>query len=84
MGKKGLRATRISQEEELFTLAYGLPLEGEGDAKCLSSLHLVEESVMRQLKGSKGITSKKRIPEGLWSALNYIKLFPDFYFVWVS
>ena len=57
----------VSQEEELFTLAFGLPLEGEGDAKCLSSLHLVEECLIRQLKGSKGITSKKKGPEGLLS-----------------
>ena len=54
----------VSQEEELFTLAFGLPLEGEGDVKCLSWLHLVEECVIRQLKGSKGITSKKKNPEG--------------------
>ena len=59
----------VSQEEELFTLAFGLPLEGEGDVKCLSWLHLVEECVIRQLKGSKGITSKKKIPEGSCSVL---------------
>ena len=64
----------VSQEEELFTLAFGLPLEGEGDVKCLSWLHLVEECVTRQLKGSKGIISKKKSPEGFCSVLKFTKL----------
>lgn len=52
------------QEEDLFTVAFGLPLEGEGDGKCLSGLHLIEEVVTRQLKGSKGLLLKKKIAEG--------------------
>ncbi|MCO5585629.1 hypothetical protein L7F22_039564 [Adiantum nelumboides] len=52
-----------NEEEDLFTLAFGLPLEAEGDGKCLSGLHAVEEVVMRKLKGSKGLVAKKQTPE---------------------
>lgn len=52
-----------NEEEDLFTVAFGLPLEGEGDGKCLSGLHLIEEVVTRQLKGSKGLLLKKKIAE---------------------
>eukprot|EP00250_Pteridium_aquilinum_P007829 c17472_g1_i1 orf=715-2403(-) len=48
-----------NEEEDLFTVAFGLPLEGD-DGKCLSGLHLVEEVVTRQFKGSKGLVLKKK------------------------
>lgn len=52
-----------NEEEDLFTVAFGLPIEGEGDGKCLSGLHQIEEVVTRQLKGSKGLLSKKKFTE---------------------
>ncbi|KAI5083208.1 hypothetical protein GOP47_0002951 [Adiantum capillus-veneris] len=52
-----------NEEEDLFTLAFGLPLEAEGDGKCLSALHAVDEVVTRKLKGSKGLMAKKQPAE---------------------
>lgn len=46
-------------------MAYGLPIEGEGDSKCLALLNTVEEVVARQLRGSKGgLTTRKKGSEG--------------------
>lgn len=45
-------------------MAYGLPLKDNGDEKCLSVLHAVEETVARQLKACKALSSKKRVSEG--------------------
>lgn len=46
-------------------MAYGLPIEGEGDSKCLAFLNTVEEVVARQLRGCKGgPTTKKKSFEG--------------------
>jgi hypothetical protein len=50
----------IHEEEDFVTIAYGLPVEGEGDAKCLSLLSSVEEIVLRQLRSTKGTASGKR------------------------
>ncbi|GMN47234.1 hypothetical protein TIFTF001_016419 [Ficus carica] len=38
------------EEEDLFTMNYGLPLNGNGDDKCLSMLNAVEETSSRQLR----------------------------------
>lgn len=51
---------RTHEEEDLFTMAYGLPLKGEGDDKCLSMLHAVEETLSRQLRACKAPSSKKK------------------------
>lgn len=45
-------------------MTYGLQLKGEGDEKCLSILHAVEETISRQLRACKAPSSKKRILEG--------------------
>ncbi|OUZ99842.1 NatC N(alpha)-terminal acetyltransferase [Macleaya cordata] len=55
---------RTHEEEDLFTMAYGLPLKGEGDDKCLSMLNAVEETISRQLRACKATSSKKRVTEG--------------------
>ncbi|KAG6523813.1 hypothetical protein ZIOFF_013700 [Zingiber officinale] len=47
-------------EEDLFTMAYGLPLKGEGDEKCLSILNSVEETISRQLRACKAQSLKKK------------------------
>ncbi|KAH7574380.1 hypothetical protein JRO89_XS03G0288600 [Xanthoceras sorbifolium] len=41
---------RTHEEEDLFTMTYGLPLHGDGDEKCLSMLNAVEEMIYRQLR----------------------------------
>lgn len=63
--RAAVSAAHTNEEEELFTIAFGLALEGEGDSKCLSGLHSVEEVVTRQLKGSKGVTVKKKVAEDI-------------------
>jgi len=45
-------------------MAYGLPLSGDGDEKCLSMLNAVEETISRQLRACKVSSSKRRVPEG--------------------
>ncbi|CAK9136483.1 unnamed protein product [Ilex paraguariensis] len=55
--------TRTHEEEDLFTMAYGLPLKGDGDEKNLSMLHAVEETISRQLRACKAPSSKKRLVE---------------------
>lgn len=52
------------QEDDLFTMAYGLPLDGDGDEKCLSLLNAVEETISRQLRACKAHLSKRRVLEG--------------------
>ncbi|KAL6519128.1 hypothetical protein OROGR_018448 [Orobanche gracilis] len=54
---------RANEEEDIFIMAYGLPLKVDGDEKCLSILHSVEETVARQLKSCKAPPSKKRVVE---------------------
>ncbi|KAF8393150.1 hypothetical protein HHK36_021391 [Tetracentron sinense] len=56
---------RTHEEEDLFTMAYGLPLNGEGDEKCLSMLNAVEETISRQLRACKAPSSKKRVLEDI-------------------
>ncbi|KAH9805300.1 MAK10 [Citrus sinensis] len=43
---------RTHEEEDLFSMTYGLPLDGDGDEKCLSFLNAVEETICRQLRAS--------------------------------
>lgn len=46
-------------------MTYGLPLNGDGDDKCLSILNAVEETISRQLRACKATSSKRRLPEDL-------------------
>nr|GME05949.1 N-alpha-acetyltransferase 35, NatC auxiliary subunit [Ipomoea batatas] len=60
------------EEEDLFTMAHGLPLKVDGDDKCLTMLHAVEEMVSRQLRACKAPSVKKRLYTasfGLYSRL---------------
>lgn len=45
-------------------MAYGLPLDGDGDEKCLSLLNAVEETTSRQLRACKAQSSRRRVLEG--------------------
>ncbi|GAY37414.1 hypothetical protein CUMW_028790 [Citrus unshiu] len=54
-----------SCEEDLFSMTYGLPLDGDGDEKCLSFLNAVEETICRQLRACKAPSSKKRVLEDI-------------------
>ncbi|KAG4977162.1 hypothetical protein JHK86_036636 [Glycine max] len=56
---------RTHEEEDLFTMAYGLPLSGDGDEKCLSMLNAVEETISRQLRACKVSSSKRRVSEDI-------------------
>ncbi|XP_077237951.1 MAK10 homologue isoform X2 [Tasmannia lanceolata] len=56
---------RTHEEEDLFTMAHGLPLKGEGDEKCLSMLNAVEETISRQLRACKAPSSKKKVLEDI-------------------
>ncbi|XP_006649138.1 N-alpha-acetyltransferase 35, NatC auxiliary subunit [Oryza brachyantha] len=59
---------RTHEEEDLFTMSFGLPLRDEGDEKCLSILNSVEETISRQLRACKAqALSKKKTLEGLES-----------------
>lgn len=49
-------------------MAYGLLLKADGDEKCLSMLHAVEETLSRQLKACKAPLSKRRVIEGSYPA----------------
>ncbi|KAL9398494.1 hypothetical protein Peur_007455 [Populus x canadensis] len=51
---------RTHEEEDLFTMAYGLPLSGDGDERCLSLLNAVEENISRQLRACKAPSSKRK------------------------
>ncbi|CAK7345370.1 unnamed protein product [Dovyalis caffra] len=57
---------RTHEEEDLFTMAYGLPLSGDGDEKCLSLLNAVEENISRQLRACKAPSSKRKPLEGIY------------------
>lgn len=54
----------LCQEEDLFVMAYGLPLSGDGKERCLPLLNAVEETICRQLRASKTSSSKRRVSEG--------------------
>lgn len=56
---------RTHEEEDLFTMNYGLPLNGNGDDKCLSMLNAVEETSSRQLRACKAPPSKRRVLEDI-------------------
>ncbi|KAG6413788.1 hypothetical protein SASPL_126503 [Salvia splendens] len=56
---------RTNEEEDLFTMAYGLPLKANGDEKCLSMIHAVDETLCRQLKACKAPVSKKTVLEDI-------------------
>ncbi|CAI0629391.1 unnamed protein product [Linum tenue] len=51
---------RTHEEEDLFTMAYGLPLDGDGDEKSLSLLNAVEENLCRQLRACKAQSSRRK------------------------
>ncbi|XVF34582.1 hypothetical protein REPUB_Repub18cG0071000 [Reevesia pubescens] len=55
------------EEEDIFTMTYGLPLNGDGDEKCLSILNAVEETISRQLRACKATSSKRMVSEDLES-----------------
>lgn len=56
---------RTHEEEDLFTMTYGLPLNGDGDEKCLSMLNAVEETISRQLRACRAPSLKKRASEDI-------------------
>ncbi|XP_073013320.1 uncharacterized protein [Typha latifolia] len=58
---------RTHEEDDLFTMAYGLPLKDQDDEKCLSILNSVEETVSRQLRACKAQSSKKKAFEEMES-----------------
>ncbi|KAM7511569.1 hypothetical protein LguiB_010444 [Lonicera macranthoides] len=65
---------RTHEEEDLFTMTYGLPLKGDGDDKCLSMLHAVDETISRQLRACKASASKKRVLEDIEPLQNNLDL----------
>ncbi|CAH9076150.1 unnamed protein product [Cuscuta epithymum] len=56
---------RTNEEEDLFTMTHGLPLKVDGDDKCLTMLHAVDETVSRQLRACKAPFVKKRVLEDM-------------------
>ncbi|OAY47022.1 N-alpha-acetyltransferase 35, NatC auxiliary subunit isoform X2 [Manihot esculenta] len=56
---------RTHEEEDLFIMAYGLPLNVHGDDKCLSLLNAVEENISRQLRACKAPSSKRKVLEDI-------------------
>uniref|UniRef100_A0A2P2LNG2 N-alpha-acetyltransferase 35 NatC auxiliary subunit n=1 Tax=Rhizophora mucronata TaxID=61149 RepID=A0A2P2LNG2_RHIMU len=54
---------RTHEEEDLFTMAYGLSLSEDGDGKCLSLLNAVEENISRQLHACKAPSPKRKVTE---------------------
>ncbi|KAJ1281484.1 hypothetical protein BS78_04G309500 [Paspalum vaginatum] len=70
---------RTHEEEDLFTMSFGLPLRDEGDEKCLSILNSVEETISRQLRACKApALSKKKTLEGLESLQDNPELEEDY------
>lgn len=45
-------------------MTYGLPFNGDEDAKGLLLLNAVEETICRQLRACKATSSKRRVLEG--------------------
>lgn len=61
----------MNQEEDPVTLAYGIPIEGEGDSRCVALLNVVQEAVARELRGNKGPSSSKQtVFEGIPVVVN--------------
>lgn len=56
---------RTNEEEDLFTMTYGLPFSGDEDAKGLLLLNAVEETLCRQLRACKATSSKRRVLDEL-------------------
>ncbi|XP_010413855.1 PREDICTED: N-alpha-acetyltransferase 35, NatC auxiliary subunit-like isoform X3 [Camelina sativa] len=54
---------RTNEEEDLFTMTYGLPFSGDEDAKGLLLLNAVEETICRQLRACKA--TRRRVLEEL-------------------
>lgn len=71
MIRSAVSQSRTHEEEDFFTMAFGLPLKGEGDDKCLSMLNAVEETVARQLRACKNSVTRKKMAE------DYEPLQPD-------
>lgn len=44
---------------------YGLPLKVDGDEKCLSTIHAVDETLCWRLKARKAPVSEKTVHEGM-------------------
>ncbi|KAM7268550.1 hypothetical protein ACFE04_010716 [Oxalis oulophora] len=65
---------RTHEEEDLFIMTYGLPLNAEGDEKCLSLLNAVEETIYRQLRACKAPSPKQRALEDIEQLQPYIDL----------
>lgn len=65
---------RTHEEEDLFTMAYGLTLTGDGDDKCLSLLNAIEETLSRQLRACKAPSSKRRVLEDIEPLQNNLAL----------
>ncbi|GBG79261.1 hypothetical protein CBR_g29413 [Chara braunii] len=54
----------IPEEEDFATHTFGLPLDVEGDGRCMSGINVVEEQLSRQLKAIKGgALLKKKGPD---------------------
>lgn len=65
----------MNQEEDPVAMAYGIPIEGEGDSRCLALLNVVQEAVGRQLRGSKGSSSSRRtVFEGIPAVVNSLQI----------
>ncbi|RHN63998.1 putative NatC N(alpha)-terminal acetyltransferase, Mak10 subunit [Medicago truncatula] len=57
--------SRTHEEEDLFIMAYGLPLNEDGNERCLALLNAVEETICRQLRACKTTSSKRRVSEDI-------------------
>ncbi|KAL8129609.1 hypothetical protein V2J09_018764 [Rumex salicifolius] len=65
---------RTHEEEDLFTMAYGLPLGGERDDTFLSTLNAVEETLCRQLRACKAPSAKRMSIEDVEPLQNNVHL----------
>lgn len=54
---------RTHEEEDLFTIAYGLPLGEDKDEGFLSTLNALEETLCRQMRACKSPSAKKTVVE---------------------
>ncbi|KAH9653351.1 MAK10 [Citrus sinensis] len=71
---------RTHEEEDLFSMTYGLPLDGDGDEKCLSFLNAVEETICRQLRAYiEPLQHNLDLEEGFCKALLCRLRFPTCY-----
>ncbi|KAF2614168.1 hypothetical protein F2Q70_00011860 [Brassica cretica] len=63
---------RTNEEEDLFTMTYGLPFNGDEDGKGLLLLNAVEETICRQLRACKATSSKRRVFEARRKANDFV------------